>query len=129
VWIRVLTLAILATATLTACTTQGTFVIPEGTQLEVYRRPVTPGPDGLVVTRPFPWTAAGMPPGGGIEYRLLQGNEVVQQGRLRARFRVVSIFWPVRRAWAATGSEAFPSRARSIPPAHPPNIPAAGQSP
>ena len=93
-WIRVLTLAVLVTSTLTACTTQGTFVIPEGTRLEIYRRPVTPGPDGLVVTRPFFWTAVGMPPGGGVEYRLLQGNRVIQEGRLRARFRVVSIFWP-----------------------------------
>ena len=88
-WIRVLTLTVLVTAPLIACTTQGTFVIPEGTQLEIYQRPVTPEPNGLVTTRPFFWTAAG-----GIEYRLLRGNEVVQQGRLRARFRVVSLFWP-----------------------------------
>jgi hypothetical protein len=79
---------------LTACTTQGTFVIPKGTQLEVYQRPVTPGPDGLVVTRPFFWTAAGIPPAGGVEYRLLRGNKVIKEGRLRAKFRVVSIFWP-----------------------------------
>jgi len=69
-------------------------VIPPGTQLEVYRRPVTPDPNGLVVTAPFFWTAAGVPPGGGVEYRLLKGGKVVQQGHLRSKFRVVSIFWP-----------------------------------
>ena len=92
--IRVLILIVLLTVALPACSTRGTFVIPEETQLEVYRRPVTPGVDGVVVTQPFFWTAAGVPPAGGVEYRLLKGDEVVQSGRLRAKFRVVSIFWP-----------------------------------
>lgn len=77
-----------------ACTTTGTFKIPEGTQLEVYRRPVTVEAGGRVTTSPFFWTAAGLPPGGGIEYRLLENGQPVKQGRLRAQFRVVSIFWP-----------------------------------
>jgi hypothetical protein len=92
--IRVLILIVLLSVALPACSTRGTFVIPEGTQLEVYQRPVTPGPDGVVVTKPFFWTAAGMPPAGGVEYRLLKGNKVVKSGRLRSKFRVVSIFWP-----------------------------------
>ena len=92
--IRVLILIVLLTGTLSACSTQGTFVIPDGTQLEVYQRPVTPGADGVVVMKPFFWTAAGMPPAGGVEYRLLKGDEVVQSGRLRAKFRTVSLFWP-----------------------------------
>jgi hypothetical protein len=79
---------------LASCTTTGRFVIPEGTELEVYRQPVTLQSDGTVVTKPFFWTAAGVPPGAGIEYRLLKDGEVVQDGRLRAKFRVVSIFWP-----------------------------------
>ena len=64
--IRVLILIVLLTGTLSACSTQGTFVIPDGTQLEVYQRPVTPGADGVVVMKPFFWTAAGMPPAGGL---------------------------------------------------------------
>ncbi len=79
---------------LMGCSTQGKFAIPEGTQLEVYRRPVTVGAGGTVVTKPFFWTAAGIPPSGGVEYRLLENGKVVQNGRLRAKFRVVSIFWP-----------------------------------
>ena len=77
-----------------ACTTTGKFRIPEGTQLEVYRRPVTLQSDGTLVTSPFFWTAAGVPPVSGIEYRLLRDEQVVQEGRLRAKFRIVSIFWP-----------------------------------
>ena len=83
----------LATA-LAGCSTRGTFVIPEGTQLEVYSRPVTVEPDGTAVMRPFGWNAAGMPPRGGVPYRLLKGGEVVQEGRLRAVFRGASLWWP-----------------------------------
>ena len=76
------------------CSTHGTFKIPKDTQLEVYERPVNVGPDGLVETKPFFWTAAGIPPGGGVKYRLLKNGKVQKQGKLRAKFRVVSIFWP-----------------------------------
>ena len=79
---------------LASCTTTGRFVIPEGTELEVYQRPVTVQSDGTVVSKPFFWTAAGFPPNGGIEYRLVKEGKVVKEGRLRAKFRVVSIFWP-----------------------------------
>ncbi len=91
---RSLALAAFLSLGLAACTTTGRFVVPQGSQLEVYRRPVTVGSDGRVVTRPFFWTAAGIPPGGGVEYRLLKDGKAIQQGRLRAKFRVVSIFWP-----------------------------------
>ena len=76
--IRLLILIVLLTLTLPACRTRGTFVIPDGTQLEVYRRPVTPGADGVVMTKPFFWTAAGIPPTGGVEYRLLKDDKVVK---------------------------------------------------
>jgi len=84
----------IVTVALDGCTTRGHFVIPRDTQLEVYRRPVTPDAEGWVETRPFFWTAAGIAPVGGVEYRLLKDGKVLQQGRLRAKFRVVSIFWP-----------------------------------
>ena len=78
-------------AVLAGCTTSGTFVVPPGTQLYIYRRPepVAIGPDGKVTTRPYFWTAAG-----GVPYRLEKDGAVVKQGKLRAKFRVVSIFWP-----------------------------------
>lgn len=76
------------------CTTTGKFVVPAGAQLEVYERPVTPDSNGMVTTRPFFWTAIGTPPGAGIKYRVLKDGRVLKEGRLRAVFRPVSIFWP-----------------------------------
>lgn len=91
---RILALTAVAFSLALGCTTRGHFVVPDGTQLEVYRRPVTPDAGGMVETKPFFWTAAGVPPGGGIEYRLLKDGSVLQAGRLRTVFRPVSIFWP-----------------------------------
>ena len=85
---------ILFTAILFGCSTRGTFVIPSGTQLEVYSRPATVGADGSVTMKPFGWNAMGIPPAKGIPYRLTEGGKVVQEGRLRGVFRGASLFWP-----------------------------------
>lgn len=71
------------------CSTRAYFKLPENTKVAVYQRDQL-HPQGLVKTRPFFWSAAG-----GIPYKLsdTQGA-VVQQGKLHARFRVASIFWP-----------------------------------
>ena len=81
---------------LSGCTTQGRFVIPEGSELYIYKRPVPVEipENGVVKTKPFFWTAAGVPPGGGVPYRLEKDGKTIKQGRLRAKFRPVSIFWP-----------------------------------
>lgn len=72
------------------CTTTGHFKLPPGTQIEIYQRPaMTPDSSGQIEMKPFFWTAAG-----GIPYKLMKNGQVVKSGRLRARFRVVSIFWP-----------------------------------
>ena len=78
------------------CSTTGNFKIPEGSELYVYERPepVTVSPNGKVTTAPFFWTAAGIPPDSGIPYRLEKSGQTIKEGRLRAKFRVVSIFWP-----------------------------------
>jgi hypothetical protein len=80
----------------TGCTTTGTFKVPEGSKLYIYKRPepVQVAAGGKVTTKPFFWTAAGMPPGGGIPYRLEQNGQTIKEGKLRTKFRVVSIFWP-----------------------------------
>jgi len=78
------------------CTTTGNFKIPEGTELYIYERP-TPAQvanDGKVKTKPFFWTAIGVPPYNGIPYRLEKDGKIIKQGKLRVNFRVVSIFWP-----------------------------------
>jgi len=93
---RITTMLCMTALAAAGCTTVGTFRVPEGTQLYVYQRPtpVAVEKDGKVETAPFFWTAMGLPPGGGIPYRLEKDGKVVKEGRLRAKFRVVSIFWP-----------------------------------
>jgi hypothetical protein len=78
------------------CSTTGHFKVPEGSQLYIYKRsePVEIKPNGEATTKPFFWTAAGMPPDGGIPYRLEKDGQTIKEGRLRTKFRVVSIFWP-----------------------------------
>ncbi len=89
-------LSAIVLAAVCGCSTTGHFVVPENSELYIYERP-TPVPvndDGTVTTKPFFWTAMGIPPGGGIPYRLEQDGKTVKEGKLRAKFRVVSIFWP-----------------------------------
>jgi hypothetical protein len=73
----------------TGCSTTGRFITPPNTQLVVMGRNVDVQPNGLVTTQPFSWGGAG-----GIPYRLEKDGKVIDQGKLRAKFRVVSIFWP-----------------------------------
>ncbi|MDD5580776.1 MAG: hypothetical protein PHY16_16055 [Methylobacter sp.] len=94
--IKKVSLLLVLLMTLTGCTTTGHFKVPEGTDLYIYKRPqpVEVKPNGEVTTKPFFWTAAGVPPQSGIPYRLEKNGNVLKEGRLRAKFRVVSIFWP-----------------------------------
>src|SRR3954469_13708382 len=81
---------------ITGCATTGHFKVPENSKLYLYQRtePVVVAKDGSVTTSPFFWTAAGFPPGGGIPYKLEVNGAKAKEGKLRAKFRVVSIFWP-----------------------------------
>jgi hypothetical protein len=72
------------------CSTRGSFVLPAGTEVEIYERPaVTPDASGQIEMAPFFWTAVA-----GVPYRLVKNGQTVKEGKIRARFRVVSIFWP-----------------------------------
>lgn len=74
---------------ISGCSTAAYFKLPEQSKVAVYERPQQYD-QGLIKTRPFFWTAAG-----GIPYTLSNDQgELLQQGKLRARFRVASIFWP-----------------------------------
>lgn len=81
---------------LTGCSTTGHFKTPDGSQLYIYKRPqpVQITGNGDVTTTPFFWSAAGLPPSGGIPYKLEKNGQVLKEGKLRAKFRVVSVFWP-----------------------------------
>ncbi|BCD87252.1 hypothetical protein PSm6_36590 [Pseudomonas solani] len=84
------TAAIVAVALVAGgCSTRTYFKLPEDTKVSVYERPQQFS-QGMVTTRPFFWSSAG-----GIPYKLTDSHgTLVQQGKLRARFRVASIFWP-----------------------------------
>lgn len=73
------------------CSTTGTFVVPEGSNLYINQRqqPVEISANGQVSTKPYFWNAIG-----GVPYRLEKNGEVLKEGKLRAKFRPVSIFWP-----------------------------------
>lgn len=81
---------LLALATIVSgCSAKAYFKLPENTRITVYERPQQYS-QGLVKTRPFAWSATR-----GIPYTLSDANgEQLQQGKLRARFRVASVFWP-----------------------------------
>jgi len=82
---------VLLVAGVSGCTTTGNFVMPENSKLYLYDRstPETVSETGTVETRPFFWTAAG-----GVPYKVKQDGKTVKEGKLRSKFRVVSIFWP-----------------------------------
>lgn len=79
-----------------ACSTQGRFVVPAGSKLYLGGRPepVKVQNDGSVNVHAFGWDAMGVPPAKGIPYRLEQDGKTVQEGRLRAVLRVQSLFLP-----------------------------------
>ena len=78
------------------CSTTGHFKVPEGSSLYIDERPqpVDIKVNGEVTTRPFFWTVTGIPPERGIPYRLEKNGKSLKEGKLRTKFRVVSIFWP-----------------------------------
>jgi hypothetical protein len=84
-----LTLVLALVVTVTGCSTSTYFKLPENSKVSVYKR-TEQFSSGPVKTTPFFWTSAG-----GIPYKLSADNgSVLQEGKLRAKFRVVSIFWP-----------------------------------
>jgi hypothetical protein len=94
--IKKISLAFVLLMMITGCTTTGTFKVPPGADLYIYERsqPVDIKSDGKVTTRPFFWSVTGLPPDRGIPYRLEKDGKVLKEGKLRTKFRGVSIFWP-----------------------------------
>ena len=83
---------ILVSLVISGCSTTGNFKVPDGSELYIYNRPepVNISADGrMTATKPFFWSAAG-----GVPYRLEKNGKTIKQGKLQAKFRVVSIFWP-----------------------------------
>ncbi|VXB39234.1 conserved exported hypothetical protein [Pseudomonas sp. 8BK] len=86
--LRLATFLLLA-LTITGCSTKAWFKLPEHSTISVNQR-TEQHPQGLVKTRPFFWNRTA-----GVPYRLTSATgETLSEGKLRTRFRVVSIFWP-----------------------------------
>ncbi len=79
------------------CSTNGTFIVPEGSKLYLGGRekPVEISENGRVRTHGFGWNQIGIPPGGGLSYKLEKDGEIIQKGKLRTKFRAASIFIPI----------------------------------
>ncbi len=71
-----------------ACSTKAWFKLPEQSTIAINERPQQYH-QGLIKVRPFFWNRAG-----GVPYTLTSATGSTERGRLRARFRPASIFWP-----------------------------------
>ena len=74
---------------LASCSVQTKFTIPDATTLTVAGKVVPSEKLEEYDRRPFFWNKAG-----GINYTLEKDGKVVEEGKLKSKFRVVSIFWP-----------------------------------
>lgn len=74
---------------ITGCSTKAFFKLPEHSTVSINERSEQHS-QGLVKVRPFFWNRSS-----GVPYKLTSATgETLSEGRLRTRFRVVSIFWP-----------------------------------
>jgi hypothetical protein len=82
---------------MTACSTTGHFVVPQGSKLYLGGRPepVKVENDGTVTTHAFGWESMGVAPEGGIQYRLEENGKTTQEGKLRVVLRVAAFFIPI----------------------------------
>ncbi|HAK58842.1 MAG TPA: hypothetical protein DCO77_00440 [Nitrospiraceae bacterium] len=79
---------------LSGCHTSASFILPPNTDLMINGERVSfdsKDKDGRVKfeRRPLFWTSIA-----GIEYMLLEDDNIVKKGRLPSGFRISSIFWP-----------------------------------
>jgi hypothetical protein len=70
------------------CETSTQFLLPHNTEIIIKDEKFSASNDGYadVTVRPFFWT--------GINYQLVRGDKVVQEGKLDSSFRIAALFWP-----------------------------------
>lgn len=71
------------------CSTSTNIKLPEGSVLKIKRGDELPQQEGKLVRTPLSWSSAG-----GIPYAIEKDGKVIQEGKMRAKFRPASIFWP-----------------------------------
>lgn len=74
---------------ITGCSTATYVKLPADSTMKLKRGDETPYNEGLISRTPLSWSSAG-----GIPYKIEQNGEVTKEGKLSAKFRVSSIFWP-----------------------------------
>lgn len=72
-----------------SCSTRTKFNVPKGHDLVVDDQQITALDSKDYVRSPMFWSNAS-----GIPYRLEKNGKTVESGKLKAKFRVASIFWP-----------------------------------
>ncbi|MDX2471329.1 MAG: hypothetical protein QNL04_12220 [SAR324 cluster bacterium] len=72
-----------------SCSVKTSFVVPENTTLTIAGKEVPNEELKEYKRTPFFWNKAG-----GINYSLEKDGKIVEEGKLKSKFRVVSIFWP-----------------------------------
>ena len=86
--VKRLSLTLLLAVIVSGCSTAAKFKIPSDATLFLENEKVSLV-DGEYERAPFSWGATG-----GIPYRIEVDGRVLHEGRIRAKFRFVSIFWP-----------------------------------
>ncbi|MGH8506290.1 MAG: hypothetical protein ACRETM_10050 [Stenotrophobium sp.] len=86
--IRTFLLTATAGILLCGCSTTATFNLPPDTQIRLGGREAVYGA-GTIETRPYFWTSSA-----GVPFQLIKAGHVVESGKVKSHFRVVSIFWP-----------------------------------
>lgn len=76
-------------AIVTGCSTSTYVALPEGGVLKIMRGEQQPYREGKVERTPLSWSSAG-----GIPYKIEKDGQTIREGKMRAKFRPASIFWP-----------------------------------
>ena len=71
------------------CTTSTYVKLPADSVLKIQRGEQLALQEGYVKRTPLSWSSAG-----GIPYKVEKNGAVIKEGKMRAKFRPASIFWP-----------------------------------
>jgi hypothetical protein len=81
--------AIFSSLILFGCSTSTYVKLPEGSTLKIQRGQELPYREGKLSRTPLSWSSAG-----GIPYIIEKDGTMIKEGKMRAKFRPASIFWP-----------------------------------
>ena len=74
---------------LQGCTTSTYVKLPENSTMKIKRGQEVSYQEGKIARNPLSWSSAQ-----GIPYKIEKDGKVIKEGKMRSKFRPVSIFWP-----------------------------------